>query len=33
VANAVADAIGHELNDLPVTPERVFRLIESEAGA
>jgi carbon-monoxide dehydrogenase large subunit len=32
VANAVADALsplGIEINELPVTPERLFRLIEA----
>ena len=32
VANALADALsplGIEINELPVTPERLFRLIES----
>jgi carbon-monoxide dehydrogenase large subunit len=32
IANAVADALaplGIEINDLPVTPERLFRLIET----
>jgi carbon-monoxide dehydrogenase large subunit len=32
IANAVADALsplGIEINELPVTPERLFRLIEA----
>jgi len=32
VANAIADALsplGIEINELPVTPERLFRLIEA----
>ena len=36
VANAVADALaplGIEINELPVTPERLFRLIEAARAA
>ena len=35
IANAVADALsplGIEINELPVTPERLFRLIEAARG-
>ncbi len=33
VANAVADALGVEVNDLPVTPERVHELLKSATTA
>jgi carbon-monoxide dehydrogenase large subunit len=33
VANAVADALGVEVNDLPVSPERVYRLLMEEEAA
>ena len=36
IANAVADALaplGIEINELPVTPERLFRLIEAAQGS
>jgi carbon-monoxide dehydrogenase large subunit len=36
VANAVADALsplGIAINELPVTPERLFRLIEAARAA
>ena len=36
IANAVADALaplGIEINELPITPERLFRLIEAAQGA
>ena len=35
VANAIADALsplGIEINELPVTPERLFRLIDGSAS-
>ena len=32
IANAVADALGQEVLELPVTPERLFRLIHSGRG-
>mgnify|MGYP003938020577 CR=1 FL=1 len=30
VANAVADAIGVRIHDLPITPERVLEALEAE---
>ena len=28
IANAIADALGRDINELPVTPERIFRLFQ-----
>jgi carbon-monoxide dehydrogenase large subunit len=36
IANAIADALaplGIEINELPVTPERLFRLLAARGGA
>ncbi|MGZ9086986.1 MAG: xanthine dehydrogenase family protein molybdopterin-binding subunit, partial [Rhodoplanes sp.] len=33
IANAVADAIGVRIYDLPITPEKIVRALNARAGA
>ena len=36
IANAVSDALSHldiEINEIPITPEKLFRLVRAAKGA